>query len=291
MIFLLITIALNILISSLFKFFPKYGINTLQAIVVNYAVCVATGCVYMGAVPDLAVVSHTSWFPWSALVGVMFMSIFSLLAYCTIVDGITTAVIANKLSLAIPVVFAIIVFREHIGFIKVAGILLAFPAIYFTAKAPGENGKPQNLFWPALLFLGGGALDTVMNFIQHNFLDTPNDQALYSLFCFFFAAIVGASVVVFQIIRGKLKFEIKNVVAGICLGIPNYFSIYFYVRTLHSNFLQSSATIPVLNIGILIASALVALIAFRERFGWTRIAGLAISVIAILMIAFGDKSW
>ena len=58
---------------------------------------------------------------------------------------------------------------------------------------------------------------------------------------------------------------------------------------LNSNVLQSSASIPVLNIGILAVSALTAIALFREHVNILRIIGLALSVGAILLIAFGDK--
>jgi hypothetical protein len=51
----------------------------------------------------------------------------------------------------------------------------------------------------------------------------------------------------------------RNIIAGICIGIPNFFSIYFLIRMLNSSFLQSSAAIPVLNIGIVVASSITAI--------------------------------
>ena len=72
------------------------------------------------------------------------------------------------------------------------------------------------------------------------------------------------------------------------MGVPNYFSIYFFIRALHSNFLESSASIPVLNIGILAASALTAILLFKEHVNTLRIIGMVLSVVAILLIAFGN---
>jgi drug/metabolite transporter (DMT)-like permease len=53
--------------------------------------------------------------------------------------------------------------------------------------------------------------------------------------------------------------------------------------------MQSSAIIPVINIGILVASSFMAILFFREKVNKLRIAGLVLSVIAILLIALGDK--
>jgi len=289
MLYLLITIVLNVVISAIFKIFPKYNINTLQAIIANYCVCVVTGSLFIGHMPFIASSFHATWFPWALLMGVGFISIFNLSGYSIKVDGITTATIANKLSLVIPVIFSVVLYGDHLSIAKITGILLALPAVYLTTRVPGENNKPQNLLLPALLFVGGGLLDTLMQYVQFSFLTTPDAQALYSIFCFATAGTLGVILVTILLLLKKITFQWRNIIAGICLGIPNYFSIYYLIRTLNSGFLQSSAAIPVLNIGIVVASALTAIFLFREKANMLRITGLALSVIAILLIAFGNK--
>jgi drug/metabolite transporter (DMT)-like permease len=289
MFYLIATILLNVVISAIFKVFPKYKIDTLQAIVANYCVCVITGCIFIGHMPFTVASVHTSWFPWALLMGVGFVSIFNLLAYSTRVDGITTTIIANKLSLVIPALFSIILYHEIAGIGKIIGIILAFPAVYLTTRIKGDDNKPQNLLLPALIFIGGGFLDTLMKYVQTNFLPTDDEQAVYSIYCFATAGTVGIVVILVMLALGKTTIKWRNIVAGICIGIPNYFSIYYLIRMLNSNFLQSSAAIPVLNIGILVASTLTAILFFKEKTNRLRDIGMILSVIAILLIAFGDR--
>jgi drug/metabolite transporter (DMT)-like permease len=289
MFYLVATILLNVVISAIFKMFPKYGINTLQAIVVNYCVCVITGSLFIGAFPFNATAVHSTWFPWALLMGIGFICIFNLLAYSTRVDGITTTIIANKLSLVIPALFSVILYHEAVGIGKIAGIILAFPAVYLTTRIKGEDNRPQNLLLPVLIFLGGGMLDTLMKYVQTNFLSSAEEQAVYAIYCFATAAILGVLLTIILLLLGKTTLQWKNIVAGICVGVPNYFSIYFLIRMLNSNFLQSSAAIPVLNIGILVASTFTAIILFREKTNLLRDIGMGLAILAILLIAFGDK--
>ncbi len=289
MFYLVATILLNVLISVLFKLFPKYDINTLQAIVANYCVCVITGCISIGHVPFGNAAFHADWFLWAVGMGFAFIGIFNLLAYSTRVDGITTTIIASKLSLVIPVIFSLLVYKEHATAGKIAGILLAFPAVYLTTRVEGDDNKPQNLLWPVLIFIGGGMLDTATNYIQFHFLATTDSQAAYTICCFATAASVGVILVTILTLMKKITLQWRNVIAGICVGVPNYFSIYFFIRALNSNFLESSASIPVLNIGILAASALTAILLFKEHVNTLRIIGMVLSVVAILLIAFGNR--
>ena len=289
MFYLVATILLNVIISVVFKLFPRYRIDTLQAIVANYFVCVVTGCISVGHIPFSSAAFQAPWLPWALIMGVAFICIFNLLAYSTRVDGITTTIIASKLSLVIPVIFSLLVYKEHATVAKIAGILLAFPAVYLTTRVEGDNHKPQNLLWPVLIFIGGGFLDTVTNYVQLHFLQTADVQAAYTIFVFATAALTGAILITVLLLAGRVQLHWRNLVAGICVGVPNYFSIYYFIRALNSNFLESSASIPVLNIGILAASAITAILLFKEHVNVLRIIGMVTSVVAILLIAFGNK--
>lgn len=291
MLYLVATILLNVIISALFKILPKYNIDSLQAIVVNYCVCVITGSIFLGHIPFHAAHVVEPWFPWSLVMGAAFISIFNLIAFCTRVDGITTATIANKLSLVIPVIISIVLFKEASGLAKISGIILALPAVYMTTRVKEDNGKTPSLFWPLLLFIGSGLLDTLVNYVQHNYLATAEIQATYTVYCFAVAACFGVVTVAIMAALKKIRLHWKNAIAGICIGIPNYFSIYFLIRAINCGVMQSSATIPVINIGTLVMSAITAIVVFREKANMQRLAGLVLSVIAILLIASGDFKW
>ena len=115
MTYLLLTVAFNVLVAVFFREFGKRHIDTLQAIVANYFVCILTGLLTLGHFPVQAQVQHSDWFFGSLMIGAGFFIVFNLMAWCTKRDGITTTVIANKLSLVIPVALVIILFHEPRG--------------------------------------------------------------------------------------------------------------------------------------------------------------------------------
>lgn len=288
MLYLLAVILLNTLLYTLFKVFPKYKVDTLQAIVANYWVCVATGSIYLGRFPIGEGSMAHPWLPWALLMGAAFISIFNLVGFVTRIDGITTATIANKLSLVIPVLFSFFLYNEQAGFIKILGIILAFPAVYLTTRVKGEEGKNQSLFWPALLFLGSGLLDTLVKFVEQRYLDTPESQAVFTIHVFATAGLIGTVLVIVLAIMNKIKLHPRNILAGILLGVPNYFSIYFLIRLLNSDYMESSAAIPVSNIGVVVASSLAAIAIFKEKANRPRIIGLLLAIAAILLISLAD---
>ncbi|MBN9481958.1 MAG: hypothetical protein BGO70_15410 [Bacteroidetes bacterium 43-93] len=285
MIYLLLTILLNTFLFILFKLFPRFGIDALQAIVVNYITCVVTGSIFLGYFPINKASTQQPWFGWALFLGLLFISIFNFIAYCTRKYGMTISTIANKLSIVIPVVFSVLLYNEHLTALNIAGLLIAFPAVYFSARVEGESGKVGNLLVPALLFISCGSLDTFMKYTEHTYLQDKGLQAVFPVHVFAVAALIGIIIITISALRKKSKPAIKNVVAGIILGVPNYFSIYYYIRLLNSNFMKSSASIPVNNIGIVLCCAFVGMLLFKEPSGKPRITGLILSVIAIVLIS------
>lgn len=285
---LILALLFNVIVSAVLKLFAKFEITALQAIVVNYCTCVVTGWIFTGATPLNAATFDAPWFPWSVLLGVSFIVIFNLTAYCTKVDGMTTTIMASKLSLIIPVVCSVILYNESLGLIKVAGILLAFPAVYLSTRSGGEEKSAKSLLWPTLLFALSGGLDTLVNFVQTRFLVTRADQAAGTIMIFAVAGLTGLIILGVLTITGKMQFALKNVIAGIALGIPNFFSIYFFVKGLNSGVFQSSATIPLFNISVLILTSIVAIVLFSEKANKQQLMGLLLATGAILLIAYGD---
>jgi drug/metabolite transporter (DMT)-like permease len=289
MIYLLLTVLLNALLAVIFKLFPRYKIDTVQAIVFNYWVCVLTGSLFLGEFPIGAQSIHQPWFPFALLMGFGFIMVFNLFGYCTKMEGITAATVANKLSLVIPVLFSVFLYAESLSLLHILGILIAFPAVYLAASSSEisvqKDGQSFHFGWTLLLFLGSGLLDTAMKFVQQKHLSTQALQAIYSIHVFAVAGCIGTLILTYLVLTQKVRLSFRNLIGGIALGIPNYFSIYFFVRMLNSNFLKSSALIPLSNVGVLFASSILALIVFKEKFNNKRWIGLALSVVVIVLLA------
>lgn len=288
MIYFILVIVLNTLLSVLFKIFPKYNIDTFQAIVFNYITCVITGTWYLGAMPFTTTQMHAAWLPYAIIMGIAFISVFNLIGYCTKTIGITATTISNKLSLIIPVIISIIAYNETSTTLRIIGILLAIPAVYFSSKKTEKADKQNSWKLIALLFLLSGLLDSFVKFVETTFLNHTEDQAYYTIYVFSTAAIIGMGILIQNLIRKKTKFEFKNVIAGCILGIPNYFSIYFFIKLLNSHIMNSSAIIPIANIGVVVCAAIAALFLFKERMNKVNTIGLLLGIAAILLIAFED---
>ncbi|MES2004178.1 MAG: hypothetical protein V4450_06620 [Bacteroidota bacterium] len=288
------SIILNSYLTLAFKACEKYGINIFQAIVFNYITCVITGSFVNGSFPINAETAQSAWFPWACVMGVLFVSIFNVIGITAQKLGVAVASVANKLSLIIPVVLSVYLYGESVQGWKLCGVILALVAVVFTCypntsrKTGAENTiQKWQYFLPVILFVGSGLLDALINHVQQTYVTEANNNA-YLISGYLSAATIGSVLLLIQFIRGKQKFAFKNLAAGIIIGIPNYFSIWCLVRFLKQSPWQSSASIPVNNMGIVLFSSVVAWLLFREKLSKLNWAGILLSLAAIYLIAFGD---
>lgn len=291
MLFLLGSIVLTSYLTLAFKVLERYGINNLHAIVVNYITCVITGTIVNGHSIFSAALPAQPWFPWALLMGCLFISLFNVIGITTQKAGVSVASVANKLSLVIPFLFSIYLYKEPVTVAKIIGVLLAIPAVIWVSRrntVPGETSGSRNALTllPLILFAGSGLLDTLVKFVEARFLDGTNNND-YLVGAFSSAATIGTLIIGWQMLTGRAKLSWRAVVAGIAIGIPNYFSIWCLVRVLQQHAGRSSAIIPINNMGIVAFSTLVAAVMFREKLSSRNWLGIALSLVAIALIAFG----
>ncbi len=293
MLFLIGSIILSSWLTLSFKLLERFRINTFQAIVFNYITCVITGSMVNGAFPINAAAIQEPWFKWAMLMGTVFIILFNVIAKTAQTMGVAIASVANKLSLVIPFLFSIVLYNEAATGLKIAGVLLALVAVVFTCwpsaghKEPsGKIVKPAYFLLPLFLFIGSGLLDTMIKYVETTFVNNSNQNA-YLISSFAAAATIGSVRLLIGFTNGSIKFEPKAVLAGIIIGVPNYFSIWCLMHVLKAYAGNSSAIIPINNMGIVLFSTIVAFLLFNEKLSKLNWLGIVLSIAAIALIAYG----
>lgn len=286
MIYLLLSIFTSTCIFIMFKLIAKNQVNILQAIVVNYTVCVIIGLFVQGNFPSINEIIYNQWFTHALMIGGLFISVFYLTALTVKYSGVAVASIANKLSLIIPVIAAYFLYQDNFTLLKILGIIIALLAVVLAAyKKESEHHKHnfQYYFYPALVLLGGGVIDTFTKWNEEYFLkDTEFD--LFLIFVFGTAAAIGWIILSYRYFYLKEKLNVKSLGHGIALGIPNYGSMAFLLAALNVEGWQSSVVFPINNIAVVAASCLIATFVFKEKLTKTNIVGIFLAIVAILLI-------
>jgi drug/metabolite transporter (DMT)-like permease len=292
MFFLLGSIILSSYLTLAFKVCQRYGINIFQAIVFNYVVCVITGSVVNGAFPFTSENLHSNWIGWALVLGALFIFLFNIIGFTAQKMGVAVASVSNKLSLVIPFLFSLYLYGEKATGLKIAGIAIALVSVVLTCypsktDGSGKQKAGMGLFlFPVILFIGSGFLDTLIKYAESHFLNDSNKNA-YLIMGFAVASCIGLVMLAVQLVRKKATLQPKAILAGVLIGIPNYFSIWCLVRVLKDYGTNSSAIIPINNMGIVLFSAVMAWLLFKEKLSTINWLGIVLALGAIALIAFG----
>jgi drug/metabolite transporter (DMT)-like permease len=287
MIFLILSIIASTITVSFFKIFERVGVNTLQGIIFNYITCAVLGNLITNETPVITTDFYNQpWFQYTLLLGFLFISIFFAIGQTSQKMGVSVSMVSAKLSVVVPIVFALLFFSESLTVFQIAGIVLSLLAVYFISQKHNDGSTKTKNIWilPAIVFIGSGIIDTTLNLIQKRFIPSVSEAYVITT-VFSIAFVLGALFLTYLVVFKNEKVAFKNVYWGMFLGIPNYFSMLFLVKTL-SYFPTTSATIfPINNIGIVAASTLISVLFFKEKLNTKNIIGLTLSLIAIALIS------
>ncbi len=291
MIDILITIALFNILIVLFKLFPKYKVDNLQALIVNYMTAGVLGfCFYQGDF-SITEILNANWLYHAIIIGVLFIVIFNFYATGTQKVGVAISTVANKMSLVFPVAVALILYPDDkITAYKVIGFILALVGIYLTSTKGGKLSFDKKYLWIIfIIFVGQGIADTIFS----DCTKLPGAAAqteLIFVVLFFFASLVGILMLGGKAIgKTKVKLKAKNILWGIAVGIPNYGSLFFMFKALNSSGLDTSEVYPVISMGAVLSSAIIGMFLFKEKLGKGNWIGIICALLGIAIITFGKQ--
>jgi len=278
MIDLSLSILFTICLFLFFKEFDRRNIHTLQAITFNYLTAGLLSYFIGHSGYHFENVISSDWFIPTFFLGIFFIVMFNVMALTTQRLGVTVGSLASKMSLIIPVLIALIFQGDNWTVLKIIGICIALLSVYLTVKKDEKHHGP--IYLAFILFLGAGILDSILSHIQYLYLESPQSKDYFTTTVFLVAFSVGGLLLLVK----KQKPSIRNILAGILLGIPNYFSILFVLRSLDS--MESSVVFPILNIGVVILSALIGWGYYKEHLSKLNWIGVALAITSIYLLIY-----
>ena len=288
MIYLAISIFLFNILVILFKLFEKYNINNLQALLVNYIVSTLLAFYFIEDTINIKNIIESEWIYHSIFIGILFISIFNIYAFCVQKVGITVTSVINKMSFIIPVIASIILYKDESFSLSILiGIVLALIGIYFSSTNNSSFKFNNKYIWLiAIIFFGQGLVDIILN--DSKFHINENETMLFFLMLFISASITGLIILSFQYKFRKVSIKLKNLIWGIIFGIPNFYSILYFLKALQSSeFInKSSLILPLNSVGVVVSTTLVGVIIYKEILTRRNVVGILISILSILVIYY-----
>jgi drug/metabolite transporter (DMT)-like permease len=293
MIYLLLCILSSAAVLVTFKFAERLKVNTFSAILVNYiTACLAGFFLANGDVkPLLSLNIGTVLF--MLMMGVMFISVFRLIGLSTQRAGVAVTSVAAKMSVILPILFSVWIDKnDSLNSVKITGILLALASVLLTTyrKEKLVHGS-AGLYLPLIIFIGIGVIDSSVKYAQATFV-TNELNPIFNSAVFAIAGTIGFLILPFNRAAANDLKRFRTWITGVVLGLVNFGSMYFMIAALnHTDVLtgkqmQGSIIFGINNIGVVVASVLLGLMLFKERPTRTNWAGILLSVISIVILAY-----
>jgi drug/metabolite transporter (DMT)-like permease len=216
--------------------------------------------------------------------------------------GVTITSVFVKISMVIPILFSLFILQNSkkvFDFWNYAGLVLAGIAIVASSwknSAPPPSSptvktkNSLNLFailLPLMVFAFSGIIDTAIAVLNERFAKPESPTAL-PILIFAAAGTWGLLVLLMQFLKDKSIPPFRAVIGGIVLGTPNFFSLYFMVKSLHDFGNNGALFFPLFNIAIILFSALGGWLLFKEKLSNLNKAGVLLALLAIGMIAYQE---
>lgn len=288
MIFLILAILFSTGVFVAMRLFKRFGLDNHQALMWNYVFATGTGFVVCESYETIPQIVAEPWFGLSILTGFWFIFTYLLMTASTQRSGVTVTSLSSKLSVVLPILAGVVFLHEKLNLVASVGIVLALVALVLVVG--GRNNKTDgrdvsrkvSMILPIFIFFGTGTGDILMKITEQQ--NTVGNLGFMIAFIYFVALVFGIIIVVGDLVKGKSKWEWKNAAGGIGLGVINYFSTYcvYYAMRCFDNVVL----FPIYNIGVVSLTALTGWLLFKEKLTWKNYLGLAIAIIAVILIAF-----
>ena len=274
MIYLLLAILSSSLVSIFMRLSTHRVQNRYSLLAVNYLACSVLGAIYArGNVFCVTAPGYGPMLIMGLVAGALYLLGFVLLQRSIRKNGMVLSSLFMKLGLLVPIMMSLVFFRELPSILQCVGFLLAVVAIVLINLQKGARGFTAGLL---ILLLAGGSCDAISKVYEQLGNPVLSDQFLF--FTFFFAFILCTALV----LRQKEAPGKQELLFGLLIGIPNFFSAKFLLAALTR--MNAVVVYPTFSVATLLVVTLTGLFLFKERLSkqqWIALGMILLALIAL----------
>ena len=276
MIYLLLAIISSALVSVVMRLSTDKVKGNIAMLAVNYIICTALAVLF--TVPEKLVPTgegaDTALF-LGIVNGVLYLVSFIMLQINVGRNGVVLSSTFMKLGLLVPMVLSVFVFGEVPTAVQIIGFIIAIIAILMInlEKDNGESGFKIGL---VLLLLSGGMADAMSKVFE----ETGNTEfsRQFLIYTFAVAFLLCIAVMLYK----RQRIGKREALFGILIGIPNFFSAKFLLKSLES--VKAVIAYPTFSVATILAVTVVGVLVFKERLKKRQWAALFIILAALVLL-------
>ena len=274
MIWLILAVIGSSMLSILMRLSERHIGESVSVLAVNYVTCTVLSCIYSG-IGNVSVNQGGLGLTLGlGLVnGVLYLSSFVLLQLSVKRNGVVMSTTFMKLGLLVPLVFSMLVFGERMSIVQGIGFVFTIACIVLI-HSEKEKTTIQFKVGLILLLLIGGSANGMSKVFEE--IGNANHSSFFFAFTFGMACLLCWGLVIYK----KEKVNKFHILYGILIGIPNFFSANFLLKSLRT--LPAVIAYPTLSVGTIVVVSLVGIFLFKEKLGkrqWVAIVGIMAALV------------
>ena len=281
MIYLTLAILCSFTNSLLIKQNETQGLDTRVVLASNYLTAISLGWIFVLANGVGGLSRQTLYLGLGG--GLLWPISFYMLMWGIRHYGLSLAGSISRLSLSIPILFALIFLHERLTLEAALGITGTFLAFFLLS--PIKLGQELQLdsraawYFP-LLVLTFGLVDGWVNLF--NTVAPQSEKYLFMVLIFTFSGMIVWASLLIQ----RIPITRKALLRGLLLGGPNFLSTYFLLESLQTQvFSTRSAVVYTLFsvVGVILAYSS-GVVIWKEKLTWANILGVAFASGSIILL-------
>ena len=275
---LLLAIISSASMAIILKLFQSGNGNRYAIILGNYLTCILIAFLLL---PDKSAILHTQkpTLVCGCIGGVLFVAGLVGVQSSIQRNGAILTSAFSRLGLLVPLLMSILFLGEKPGILQLAGILLVLAAMLLISGKADTKRTAAPLLLIAVL-LACGSADAMAKLFEQ--IGAREQDLLYFLYVFLTAGILTLLLLIHESVKNRTKVLPLNLLAGIVVGIPNYFSSMLLLKALIR--LPAFIVYPSFSTGSILLVTMVSVLLFRERPGRRQWIGLAMILAALVLL-------
>lgn len=274
MLYLIFAIASSALVSLVMRLSEKWRKNGMTMLAANYVMCTAAATFLAGGlIPAGEGAGLTMGL--GSVCGVLYLLGFVLLQWNIQRNGVVLPATFQKLGVLVPTLAAITIFGETPRWTQLLGIAVAVSAILLMQGRSDRNTGRSTLGLLALLICGG------MSDVMSKVFDTWGNAEHGNYFLVFTFLIALVLCIILCLVK-KQSVTVPDVLCGLALGVPNYFSARFLLWALRD--VPAVVVYPTFSVGTIIVVTLVGVLVFHERLEKRKLISLGMILGALVLL-------
>jgi len=282
---LILAIIASSLVSIMMRVGEGRAKNNISMLSVNYFLCMILAIIYTG-VGNLMQTGEGlgTAIGLGSINGFFYIASLILFQNSVKKNGVVLSSIFMKLGIMMPLIISILLFGEMPTMVQIIGFVIAVTAIVIiNMKEKEENvtNHKTNRTSPVklgliLVLVGCGMADGMSKIYQE--LGTREFEELFLVCTFVIAFILSVLFVKYK----KQKYTSNEILYGILLGVPNYYSARFLLKALGE--IPAVVAYPTFSIGTIAVITLTGVFAFKEKLTIRQMFAIGLIAVAVVLL-------